>query len=113
MVFHATGYSKICRKHGARAIYLDEGPTVAVKLRGEEVQTNIPRRLHDDLIAHREDNFYLGFPTLKTHSMTKVTLGVKNQQAFPVHADRIHNHNAATLHHRLAALYDLIRLHAH
>jgi uncharacterized protein (DUF362 family) len=109
LVFHAIGYTRICKKYGAEPIFLDEGPTVAVRLRGEEVETRLPKRLHDDLMRHRPGNFYLSLPTLKTHSMTKVTLGVKNQQAFPIHVDRIHNHNAATLHHRLAALFDWVR----
>jgi uncharacterized protein (DUF362 family) len=109
LVFHITGYTRICKKHGAEPIFLDEGPRVAVELRGETVETRIPKRLHDDLIAHRQGNYYLSLPKLKTHSMTKVTLGVKNQQAFPIHIDRIHNHNADTLHHRLAALFRLIR----
>lgn len=109
LVFHAIGYTRICRKYGAEPVFLDEGPTVAVRLHGEEVETRIPKRLHDDLITHRQGSFYLGLPKLKTHSMSTVTLGVKNQQAFPIHIDRIHNHNAATLHHRLAALFHLIR----
>jgi uncharacterized protein (DUF362 family) len=109
LVFHAIGYTQICKKHGAEAIFLDEGPEVALALHGEKVETRIPKRLHDDLIAHREGNYYLSLPKLKTHSMTKVSLGVKNQQAFPIHVDRIHNHNADTLHHRLAALFHLIR----
>jgi uncharacterized protein (DUF362 family) len=109
LVFHAIGYTRICRKYGAEPIFLDEGPTAAVRLRGEEVETRIPKRLHNDLITHRQGSFYLSLPKLKTHSMSKVTLGVKNQQAFPIHIDRIHNHNADTLHHRLAALFHLIR----
>ncbi|MCK4452336.1 MAG: DUF362 domain-containing protein, partial [Anaerolineae bacterium] len=52
---------------------------------------------------------YLSLPKLKTHSMATVTLGVKNQQAFPVDADRMKQHSHATLHRRLAALYDLTR----
>jgi uncharacterized protein (DUF362 family) len=109
LVFHAIGYTGICKRYGAEPIFLDEGPTAVVRLRGEEVETRIPQRLHDDLVRHRQDSFYLSLPTLKTHSMSKVTLGVKNQQAFPIHIDRIHRHNAETLHHRLAALFQLIR----
>ncbi|MCR4408651.1 MAG: DUF362 domain-containing protein [Anaerolineae bacterium] len=109
LVFRLTGYAELCRRYGAEAVYLDEGPTVEVTLRGEEAPTRIPRRLYDDLIAHKDDNFYLSLPKLKTHSMTTVTLGVKNQQAFPIHADRMARHTHQTLHRRLAAIYDLIR----
>jgi uncharacterized protein (DUF362 family) len=41
--------------------------------------------------------------------MTTATLGVKNQQALPIHADRMHHHSRTTLHARLDALYDLIQ----
>jgi uncharacterized protein (DUF362 family) len=109
LVFKVAGYAEICRRYGAEIVCLDEGPTVQVVLRGEDVPTRIPSRLHETLVAHKEDNSYLNLPKLKTHPMTTVTLGVKNQQAFPVHADRMHRHNHATLHARLAALYDLIR----
>ena len=109
LVFRITGYAALCRRYGAEAVYLDEGPTVAVTLRGEDEPTRIPRRLYDDLVVHRGNNFYLNLPKLKTHSMTTVTLGIKNQQAFPVHADRMTRHTHDTLHRRLAALYDLIR----
>jgi uncharacterized protein (DUF362 family) len=109
LVFKVAGYAEICRRHGAEAVCLDEGPTIQVVLRGEDAPTRIPRRLHGALIAHKEDNSYLNLPKLKTHSMATVTLGIKNQQAFPVHADRMQRHNHATLHARLAALYDLIQ----
>lgn len=108
LVFHATGYKRLCKKYGAEAIYLDEQPVVEVQLRDEDEPTRIPKILYDDFIVERENNFYLSVPKLKTHSMTKVTLGVKNQQAFPIHADRMHRHNHETLHRRLASLYDLI-----
>jgi uncharacterized protein (DUF362 family) len=109
LVFKVTGYADICRRYGAEAVYLDEGPTVEVTLRGEEAPIRIPRRLHEALIVRKGANSYLNLPKLKTHSMTKVTLGLKNQQAFPIHADRMQRHTHATLHTRLAALYDLIQ----
>jgi len=109
LVFHATGYARVCRRYGAEIVYLDEGATAEVRLRDEDEPTRIPKRLYDDLILGRDDSFYLSLPKLKTHCMTTVTLGVKNQQAFPIHADRIHRHNRDTLHKRLASLYDLIR----
>ena len=107
LVFKVTGYADICRRYGAEPVYLDEGPTVEVDLR-DGTRARVSRRLHDEIIQ-RGDNFYLGLPKLKTHSMAMVTLGVKNQQAFPVDADRMKQHSHATLHRRLAALYDLTR----
>ena len=32
LVFKITGYTRICRRYGARPVYLDEGPTVEVEL---------------------------------------------------------------------------------
>lgn len=107
LVFKVTGYAEICRRYGARAIYLDEGPVVEVGL-CDGTRARIPRFVRDEIV-NRGDNFYLGLPKLKTHSMATVTLGVKNQQAFPIDADRMEHHSHGTLHRRLAALYGLTR----
>lgn len=110
LVFKVTGYERLCRRYGARALYLDEGPTAEVALR-DDSRVRLSRRLHDEVLrrAGPEEAFYLSLPKLKTHSMSTVTLGVKNQQAFPIDADRMARHNHETLHRRLAALYALVR----
>jgi len=108
LVFRISGYARICRRYGARPVYLDEGPTTEVILEGEHTPTRIPRLLHEQIV-NRGQNLYLSLPKLKTHSMAQVTLGVKNQQAFPVDAERMERHNHETLHRRLAALYHLTR----
>jgi len=105
LVFKVTDYGAICRRYGAEAVYLDEGPTVEVDLR-DGTQARVSQRLYEEVVQ-RGENFYLDLPKLKTHPMTTVTLGVKNQQAFPVDADRMDRHSAGTLHKRLAALYAL------
>jgi uncharacterized protein (DUF362 family) len=111
LVFAVNGYVDIARRHGAELIYLDEGGTVPYTLEGEEAPIRIPRRLYESFIdpSRRPGNFYLSLPKLKTHSMTTMTLGVKNQQAFPIDADRMHFHNHETLHLRLARLYRMVR----
>ena len=111
LVFAVIGYADIARRHGAEVVYLDEGGTAPYTLEGEEAPIRIPRRLHETFIdpSRRPGNFYLSLPKLKTHSMTTVTLGVKNQQAFPIHEDRMHFHNHDTLHLRLARLYRMVR----
>ncbi len=105
LVFKITGYADICRRYEAEPVYLDEGPTVEVSLR-DGTRVRIPRRLHTEIV-NRGNNFYLDLPTLKTHSMATVTLGIKNQQAFPSPADRMAQHSHSTLYWRLAALYAL------
>jgi uncharacterized protein (DUF362 family) len=107
LVFRVTGYERICRRYGAEAVYLDEGPTAEVALR-DGSHARISRRLYEEMV-NRNGNTYLSLPKLKTHSMTKVTLGVKNQQAFPVDEDRMRLHSHETLHQRLAALFVLTR----
>jgi uncharacterized protein (DUF362 family) len=113
LVFKVTGYADICQRYGAEPVYLDEGPTVEVDL-CDGTRVRVSCRLQEDVIQ-RGDNpspnrpFYLSLPKLKTHSMATVTLGVKNQQAFPVDADRMERHTHRTLHQRLAALYALTR----
>ena len=104
-VYKVTGYARICRRYGAEPVYLDEGPTVEVELR-DATRAHVSRRLRDEIIQ-RGENYYLSLPKLKTHSMATVTLGVKNQQAFPVDGDRMAQHSHGTLHRRLAALYAL------
>jgi uncharacterized protein (DUF362 family) len=108
LVFKVTGYDRICHRYGAKPVYLDEEPTVEVTLEGEETPIRIPLLLRDEIVD-RGGNLYLALPKLKTHSMATVTLGVKNQQAFPVDPDRMDRHTHATLHRRLVALYRLTR----
>lgn len=107
LVFKISGYASICRRYGAQAVYLDEGPTEEVSLRdGSRIRVARALARH---ILDRGNNYYLSLPKLKTHPMTGVTLGVKNQQAFPIAPDRMQHHSHSTLHLRLAALYDLTR----
>lgn len=108
LVFQVAGYERICRRYGAEAVYLDEGPTAKVTLKGEQRPIRIPRRLLEEII-NRGNNAYLCLPKLKTHSMTRVTLGVKSQQAFPIDEERMRFHNHERLHRRLAALFALTR----
>jgi uncharacterized protein (DUF362 family) len=110
LVFRVAGYTSLCRRYGARPVYLDEGSTVEVGLR-DGTQIHIPRLLYDEIVNQPDakHNYYLSLPKLKTHSMTTVTLGVKSQQAFAIDADRMTHHSHGTLHRRLAALYALTR----
>ena len=105
LVFRVTSYEQICRRYGAELVYLDEGLTAEVGLR-DGTRARVSRRLYDEIV-NRGDRFYLSLPKLKTHSMTTVTLGVKNQQAFVVATDRMDQHSHDTLHRRVAALYAL------
>jgi uncharacterized protein (DUF362 family) len=104
MVFALTGYSDICRRYGVREVYLDEEKNVSLAFRGKAPQTQeeggyagisfrIPMFIKESLIDRSEENLYISLPKLKTHSMAGVTLGVKNQWAFPQPGDRRSDHN--------------------
>lgn len=104
MVFALVGYSDICRKYGVREVYLDEEKNTVYTFRGKaseaeeqdgyaETSFNIPRFVTENLIDRADKNLYINLPKLKTHSMAGVTLGVKNQWAFPQPSDRRPDHN--------------------
>ena len=65
----------------------------------------MPLMVKDKLIDHKDENLYIDVPKLKTHSMAGVTLGIKNQWAFPRQNDRRNDHN-----HMLASkLIDVLK----
>jgi len=104
MVFALTGYSDICRRYGVKEIYLDEEKNVTFTFKGKAAETQedggykstaflIPKFVTENLIERANENLYISLPKLKTHSMAGVTLGVKNQWAFPQPGDRRPDHN--------------------
>jgi uncharacterized protein (DUF362 family) len=119
MVFAITGYSKICKQYGVKEVYLDEEKSVRFEFTGRPPEAeapdgyrgtgfDIPRFIADNLITNRDENLYINLPKLKTHSMAGVTLGVKNQWAFPQQNDRREDHNY-NLPHKLADVLGYIR----
>ena len=104
MVFTLTGYSDICRRYGAREVYLDEEKNALLWFKGKEPEERaeggyvdasfrIPKFVTENLIDRAQENLYINLPKLKTHSMAGVTLGIKNQWAFPQPSDRRSDHN--------------------
>ena len=104
MVFALTGYSDICKRYGVKEVYLDEEKGVQYTFRGKapenqevggyfETTFQIPKFITENLIERADENLYINLPKLKTHSMAGVTLGVKNQWAFPQPSDRRADHN--------------------
>ncbi len=113
LVFAITGYAKICRKLGAVPVYLDEEKTTETTFTdrpgGYDWNTlRISKTVADKLIAKRDENLYINLPKLKTHSMGVVTLGIKNQWAFPRHEDRGYDHNY-NLHSKLVDVLARVR----
>ncbi|MHA1272342.1 MAG: DUF362 domain-containing protein [Promethearchaeota archaeon] len=118
IVFEITGYKKICKKNGAKIIYLDEEKTETFEFKGKASIKDDPKgyilktfRLPKTIVKiinNRDKITYINLPKLKTHSMAGVTLGIKNQWGFPQHEDRGKDHNY-NLHSKLVDVYEYIK----
>ena len=119
LVFEMIGYNALCKRTGAIPVYLDEDeeveydfsgkPPVSKDPKGYELtRFRMPRTVHEKLIREKDANLYVSLPKLKTHSMSVVTLGVKNQWAFPIHPDRSPDHNY-NLHHKIVDVLSHVR----
>ena len=108
LVFAATDLGKVCRRQGVRPLFLDEEPVEEVMLPGLEQKARFPRSVIKELGNAKREVFFLNLPRLKTHSMTVVTLGIKNLFGLMDQRDRMHDHND-NLHSRLAAISNLFR----
>jgi len=119
LVFHATGITRAVKRSGAVPLYLDEGPEETVRIGTldgktgaarpyEQEEVRFSKIVADKLIRHRESVAYINVPKFKTHCMTLVTLGIKNQWGFVAQGDRIADHNDL-LHRKFVDILDLIR----
>jgi len=108
LVFHVTGYLKICKDTGAVPVYLDETAAIPVFLEGLEEFIDISAFVFERLIEQRAENLYLSLPKLKTHSMSQVTLSLKNQFGLVHQGSRIADHNYR-IHQKFADIYRVIR----
>jgi len=103
LVFHATGITRAARKAGAQVVFLDEGPeeilslppsdTAAGAIPYDQKEIGLPRFIVEKLIRNRSSVAYINVPKFKTHCMTTVTLGIKNQWGLVAQKDRIADHN--------------------
>ena len=118
VVFDVNGYRDVCKRTGARPIYLDEEKTAVFEFMGkpssetDQKGYNLKKfRLPQTvvkLISNRDDYTYINLPKLKTHSMAGVTLGIKNQWGFPQQSDRGKDHNY-NLHSKLVDVFEHIQ----
>jgi len=93
VVYRVLGYDKLCKKFNVRPVFLDEGKTSELMLEAEDTPALISSFLQERLLDRRSENFYLSVPRLKTHSMSHVTLGIKNQQGLLAPISRMRDHN--------------------
>jgi len=108
LVLRATGMEQVCRETGAIPVYLDETDSVPVYLEGVEQFVDISSFVYEKLILESDQNLYVSLPKLKTHSMTEVTLSIKNQFGLVHQFSRIVDHNFR-LHQKFADIYQVIR----
>ncbi|WXG43722.1 MAG: DUF362 domain-containing protein [Promethearchaeati archaeon SRVP18_Atabeyarchaeia-1] len=120
LVFEAIGYTDICKQTGAMPIFLDEEPTERFEFKGKPpargkdstgydlTKFEMPHTVVKELINRKKENLYVSLPKLKTHSMAGVTLGIKNQWAFPRHQDRKFDHNY-NLHSKLVDVLEYVQ----
>jgi uncharacterized protein (DUF362 family) len=118
IVFAINGFKEVCEKTGAEIVYLDEEDTESFEFKGKPSIEDKPMgynlksfRLPKTIIKimkNRDSITYINIPKLKTHSMARVTLGIKNQWGFPQHADRGKDHNY-NLHSKLVDVYEYIK----
>ncbi len=108
LVFGASGLLAACRETGAIPVYLDETGATPVFLAGLSSFVDISSFVHERLVRLRDENLYVSLPKLKTHSMSTVTLSVKNQFGFVHQASRIADHNFR-LHQKFADIYGVLR----
>ncbi|MFW9950181.1 MAG: DUF362 domain-containing protein [Candidatus Thorarchaeota archaeon] len=118
VVFAINGYKAVCERTGAEIIYLDEDTFQEFEFKGKRSSKVDPKgynlttfRLPStivNIINERDSICYINLPKLKTHSMARVTLGIKNQWAFPQHVDRGKDHNY-NLHSKLVDVYEIIQ----
>ena len=108
VVFHSIGFTQICQETGAIPVYLDETGAVPIFLEGTEQFVDLSEFVFERLITHRAENLYVSLPKLKTHSMSQVTLSIKNQFGLVHQRSRIADHNYR-IHQRFADIYRVLR----
>jgi uncharacterized protein (DUF362 family) len=108
LVFKGIGLDTVCRETGAIPVYLDETGSVPVYLETLESFIDISDFVYERLICDRDRNLYVSIPKLKTHSMSQVTLSIKNQFGLVHQASRIADHNFK-LHQKFADIYRVLR----
>lgn len=108
LVFKVTGITSVCEETGAIPVYLDETKAVPIFLESLECFIDISEFIFENLIMNRNENLYVSLPKLKTHSMSQVTLSIKNQFGFVHQESRIADHNYR-IHQKFADIYRILR----
>jgi uncharacterized protein (DUF362 family) len=108
--FTASGMFDAVESAGGECIFLDELKHIPITVdTGEKRYTlEFPELIINDLFKKKEDNTYISVPKLKTHDMTHVTLGVKNQHGLISDASKQVEHHHG-LHAKLASMLKIVK----
>jgi uncharacterized protein (DUF362 family) len=98
--YRRMGIDTIARRYGLKLVDLNQGPFRQVDLGGLKVQI---------AEAAFENDFLINVPVLKTHSLTKVSLGFKNLKGFLSPASKIKFHGKNRLNHLIRLLSEAVR----
>ncbi len=108
LVFRLSGIDRVVREHKAQPLYLDEEKALPIHLPRLGYQVDSSRTIVEKLIKRKSEYTYINLPKLKTHSMTVMTLGLKNQLGLIQQYHRINDHNF-NLHKKIADIYQVIQ----
>lgn len=95
-VFENTGYSKLAEKYGVKLVDLNN--VERIKKNWQYGELELPKLL--------ETHEYINVPTMKTHTLTTVTLGMKNQKGLLMAKDKKRFHILG-LHGPIRALAEI------
>lgn len=108
LVFTVTGIRKACVANGGIPVCLDETGVLPVFLPTLQSFVDFSDFVFERLVEQKDENLYVSLPKLKTHSMSQVTLSIKNQFGFVHQASRVADHNFR-IHDKFADIYRVLR----
>ncbi|MGQ9723626.1 MAG: DUF362 domain-containing protein [Candidatus Jordarchaeum sp.] len=108
--FMASRMFEAVESAGAECVFLDELNHIPISLdTGEkEYDLEFPELIINELVKKKGKNTYISMPKLKTHDITIVTLGVKNQHGLISDASKQVEHHYG-LHAKLASMLKIIK----
>jgi len=108
--FIASGMLDAVESAGGECIFLDEVKQIPITVDtgAKQYELEFPELIVNDLIIDKDNHTYINMPKLKTHDMTKVTLGVKNQHGLISDASKQVEHHYG-LHAKLASMLKIIQ----
>jgi uncharacterized protein (DUF362 family) len=98
-VFERTGVAALASRYGAQLVNLDKAERYEVPWEYGTLRLPALLQTHE----------YINVPKLKTHLITRVTLGCKNQKGLLTRADKTRFHRELDLHASIRALTDTVQ----